>query len=118
MKTFLSLILMTVTLTIGNAFAHCKTKAVVYSPVVYGAPVTYQVYNVCPCSGTWGSPTCNCPDTYVEKTSCSSCGIVERQYNYVPGHWHGTQYEVFYDTAGVYPTPYAYHEDWAYTVDP
>jgi hypothetical protein len=97
-----------------NTLASCKKTVAYYSTVVYGTPVTYQVYKVCPCSGTWGSPSCNCPNTYIT-TNCDGCGTVEREYNRVPGHWDDdSKYEVFYDTPDVYPSPYAYHEDWAY----
>ena len=116
MRTFLlfiSSILMVFILATGSTFAHCKKKVI--STVVYGPPATYQVYRACPCSGTWGSPSCNCPDTYI-RTSCSSCGIVERRYNYVPGHSENG-YEVYYADPSVYPSPYAYHEEWAYTID-
>ena len=115
MKTFLLFILsalISFTLSTGTVFAHCHKKVI--SVVAYGTPVTYQVYRACPCRGTWGSPSCNCPDTYI-RTSCNSCGVVERQYNYVPGH-DGDGYEVYFADPDVYPSPYAYHEDWAYTV--
>ena len=117
MKTFLLFISsLLIILSMGNVFAHCQKK--VMSTVVYGAPTIYKVYKACPCSGTWGSPSCNCPDTYVQTTSCSSCGVVERNYHYVPGHQMSPGYEVFYDDSSVYPSPYAYHEDWAYTINP
>ncbi|MBV8802682.1 MAG: hypothetical protein JO131_06940 [Gammaproteobacteria bacterium] len=115
MKTFLLFIfsLLVVFILPGSSFAHCQKKVI--STVVYGTPITYQVYRACPCSGTWGSPSCNCADTPIRRTSCDSCSVVEHQYNYVPGHMQDGN-EVYYADPDVYPSPYAYHEDWAYTV--
>lgn len=103
--------------SIDTASARCKTRTVAYYPnaVVYATPVVVQAYTVCPCSGTWGSPSCNCPDTTTY--SCNSCDT--SQYYPVPGHWHGNQYEVYYDMSSVYPTPTMYEmTDTGYALDP
>lgn len=96
--------------------AKCKTKLVTrYPVVVYSTPVVVQGYAICPCSGTWGSPSCNCPDTYVY--SCNSCNT--DKYYPVPGHWHEDEYEVYYDMSSVYPTPAMYEgKDIGYALDP
>jgi hypothetical protein len=110
--------LLVLAISSSNVFAKCKTQLVAYPAVVYSTPVVVQAYTVCPCVGTWGSPSCNCPDTYqFETVSCNNCSSY-REYHWVPGHWHDTEYEVYYDTPSVYPSPYSYQEDWAYTLQP
>jgi hypothetical protein len=117
MKALSSFILLLILfLSIENVSARCKTKVIArYPVVVYSTPVVYQAYAVCPCSGTWGSPSCNCPDSYVY--SCNSC--TDNRYYPVPGHWHDNDYEVYYDMSSIYPTPYMYENtDVGYAIDP
>lgn len=105
MRTFssrqLTLVLVLI-LSANNVYAHCKTKAVVYYPtVVYNTPVVYK----------------DAEEPIIPMTNCGSCEVYSER-EWVPGHWHGNAYEVYYNSPDVYPTPYAYHEDYAYEPNP